>query len=72
MEARKHIDDLKKKTLYTLRKYQMKLNPTKYAFGVSIGKFLRFMVSHRGIEASPEKVKAILNMMLPRTTKDIQ
>ncbi|WP_253944012.1 reverse transcriptase domain-containing protein, partial [Proteus mirabilis] len=35
-----------------LRRYRMKLNPLKCAFGVSSGKFLGFMVSHRGIEAN--------------------
>ena len=50
-----HLDDLKE-TFATLRQYQMKLNPTKCAFGVASGKFLGFMVSQRGIEANPEKV----------------
>ena len=39
-----HLDDLEE-MLKTLRKYQMKLNPSKCAFGVSSGKFLGFMVS---------------------------
>ena len=39
-----HLDDLKE-TFATLRQYQMKLNPTKCAFGVASGKFLEFMVS---------------------------
>jgi len=38
----------------------MKLNPTKCTFGVSSGKFLGFMVSQKGTEANPEKVKAVL------------
>lgn len=38
-----------------LRKYKMKLNPRKCAFGVSSGKFLGYMVNYRGIEANPEK-----------------
>ena len=50
-----HLDDLKE-TFATLRKYQMKLNPTKCAFGVASGKFLGFMMSQKGIEANPEKV----------------
>ena len=50
-----HLDDLKE-TFATLRQYQMKLKPTKCAFGVASGKFLGFMVSQRGIEANPEKV----------------
>ena len=39
-----HLDDLKE-TFTTLRQYQMKLNPSKCAFGVAWGKFLGFMVS---------------------------
>ena len=31
-----------------------------------------FMVSHRGIEANPKKVQAIINMVLPRTVKEVQ
>ena len=36
-----------------LRAYDMKLNPTKCAFGVSAGRFLGFMMTQRGIEANP-------------------
>ena len=50
----------------------MKLNPSKCAFGVSLGKFIRFMVSHRGIEANPNKIQAILNMEPPRNIEDVQ
>ena len=39
-----HMDDLKE-TFNTLRSYNMKLNPNKYAFRVTAGKFLGFMVS---------------------------
>ena len=56
-----HLDDLTK-TFRTLCKYQMKLNPSKCAFGVYSGKFLGFMVSQRGIEANLDKIKAILEM----------
>jgi hypothetical protein len=50
----------------------MKLNPSKCTFGVSSGKFLGYLVSQRGIEANPEKVRAILEMQPPRTTKQLQ
>ena len=50
----------------------MKLNPSKCAFKVSSGKFLGFMVSQRGIEANPKKVKAILKISSPRTIKEVQ
>ena len=50
----------------------MKLNPSKCAFRVASGKFLGFMVSQRGIEANPEKVRAVLEMASPRTVKEVQ
>ena len=50
----------------------MKLNPSKCAFGVSSGKFLGFMVSHRGIEANPNKIQAILDMKPPQNIKEVQ
>ncbi|CAL2247795.1 unnamed protein product [Prunus armeniaca] len=55
-----------------LKDYRMRLNPAKCAFGVSSGKFLGFMISQRGIEANPEKIKAIIDMETPKTQKDIQ
>ena len=45
-----------------LRKYRLRLNPAKCTFGVKSGKLLGFIVSQRGIEVDPEKVKAILEM----------
>ncbi|XP_021802905.1 uncharacterized protein LOC110746996, partial [Prunus avium] len=55
-----------------LKKYKMRLNPSKCAFGVSSGKFLGFMISQRGIEDNPDKIKALLDMQTPKTQKDIQ
>ena len=66
-----HLDDLKE-MFATLKKYQMRLNPSKCVFGVVSGKFLGFMVSQRGIEANPEKMRAIINMASPRTVKEVQ
>ena len=66
-----HLDDLKK-TFATLKTHQMRLNPSKCVFGVASGKFLGFMVSQRGIEANPEKVRAIIDMTSPRTVKEVQ
>ena len=53
-----HVADLQE-TFDALRKYRMKLNPTKCAFGVTSGRFLGFMVSGHGIEANPEKIRVI-------------
>ena len=67
----KQLDDLQE-TFDTLRQYNMRLNPSKCAFRVSSGKFLGFMVSHRGIEANLDKIQAILNMEPPRNIKEVQ
>ena len=50
----------------------MKLNPSKCAFGVSAEKFLGFIVNSRGIEANPDKIKVVLDMPLPSSTKEVQ
>ena len=46
-------------TFANVRKINLKLNPEKCVFGVPSSKLLGFFVSHRGIEASPDKIKAI-------------
>jgi hypothetical protein len=48
-----------------LRATRTKLNPEKCVFGVYAGKLLGFLVSHRGVEANPEKIKAIETMRPP-------
>ena len=55
LDEKKHLDDLQE-TFDTLRRHNIKLNPSKCAFEVSPGKFLGFLVSQRGIEANPDKI----------------
>ena len=55
-----------------LREYNMKLNQAKCAFGVSARKFLGFLVNNRGIEANPDKIKAVLDMPSPSSIKEVQ
>ena len=59
-----HLVNLRK-LFKRLRKYRLRLNPTKCTFGVKSGKILGFIVSRKGIEVDPEKVKAILEMPEP-------
>jgi ribonuclease HI len=59
-------------TFNNLRKFRLKLNPTKCVFGVPQGKLLGFIISHQGIEANPEKITAITDMDAPRMIKDVQ
>jgi hypothetical protein len=65
------IADLEE-TFNNLRKYNMMLNPMKCVFGVPAGQLLGFIVSHRGIEVNPKKIKAILDISWPNDLKDIQ
>jgi hypothetical protein len=65
------IADLEE-TFASLREYRWKLNPNKCVFGVPSGKLLGFIISHRGIEANPEKISAITSMKAPTCIKDVQ
>jgi hypothetical protein len=58
-------------TFATLREYQWKLNPNKCVFSLPSGKLLGFIISHRGIEANPEKIFAITKMKAPTCIKDM-
>ena len=66
-----HVAHLQQ-TFDLLREYGMKLNPLKCTFGVSVGRFLGFMVTQRGIEANPAQLKAILQSPAPSFKKGIQ
>ncbi|XP_070002320.1 uncharacterized protein [Nicotiana sylvestris] len=69
-KATDHMEDLRK-FFNRLRRYNLKLNPAKCAFGVIVGKLLRFIVSYRGIELDPSKVKAIQELPSPKYKKDV-
>ncbi|XP_043701422.1 uncharacterized protein LOC122651916 [Telopea speciosissima] len=71
LKAQDHIADLNE-AFQVLRESEMRLNPAKCAFGFTSGKFLGFMVSRRGIEANPAKIKAILEMRPLRRVKELQ
>jgi len=66
-----HLVNLRK-LFERLRKFKLRLNPTKCTFGVRSGKLLGFIVSQRGIEVDPDKVRAILEMPHPRTEKEVR
>ena len=64
------VQDLEE-TFVNLRKINLKLNPQKCVFGVPSGKLLGFFVSQRGIEANPDKIKAIEQIEAPKRIKDV-
>ncbi|XP_070057057.1 uncharacterized protein [Nicotiana tomentosiformis] len=65
-----HIADLRK-FFNRLRRYNLKLNPTKCAFGVPAGKLLGFIICRRGIELDLSKVKEIQDLPPPKNKKDV-
>ena len=60
-----HVHDLEN-IFDILRKYKLRLNASKCSFGVESGKFLGYMVTHRGIEVNPDQIKAINNLQPPQ------
>ena len=65
------LEDLKE-TFENLRRFQINLNPAKCVFKVPAGQLLGFLVSERGIECNPMKIKAIETMKKPTRLRDIQ
>jgi hypothetical protein len=55
-----------------MKKYNLKMNPMKCAFGVSVNKFLRFFVHEGGIEIDPKKVESIKKLEEPTCKRDVQ
>mgnify|MGYP004710886721 CR=1 FL=1 len=53
-----HLVDLKKLSK-RLRRYSLKLNLTKCAFKTFVSKLLEFIVSKKGMEIDPTKIKVI-------------
>ena len=66
-----HVVNLKK-LFERLRKFQLKPNPAKCIFGATSRKLLGFVVNKRGIELDPNKVRAIQDLPLPRTQKEVK
>ena len=55
-----HVTDLT--SIFEIpREHKLRLNASKCAFGVGSGKFMGYMVTHRGIEVNPDQIKAINN-----------
>ena len=55
-----------------LREHKLRLNASKCSFGVGSGKFLGYMVTHRGIEINPDQIKAINNLQPSQNPKEVQ
>ena len=67
----KHVRDLGD-IFEILRRHKLHLNASKCSFGVGSGKFLGYMVTHRGIEVNPNQIRAIHSLQPPRNPKEVQ
>ena len=67
----KHLGDLQV-IFEILRSYKLRLNAFKCSFGVGLGKFLGYMVTHKGIEVKLDQIKAINNLRTPRNPREVQ
>ena len=67
-EHTQHLEE----TFRLMRMYNMKLNPTKWAFGVSTSKFLGFMVTQKGIEVNADQIKVLLETLVQSSKKELQ
>ena len=70
-EVEEHLVDLGE-TFSVLREYKLRLNASKCSFGVSSGKFLGYMITHRRIEVNPKQIKAINNLHPSWNPKEVQ
>ena len=74
VKSKNRLDHTKhlKEAFELLRVYDMMLNPSKCAFGVSAGQFLSFIMTQRGIEANPTQLKFIFESPVPTSRKGVQ
>ena len=66
-----HLADLRL-ALERMRRYGLKMNPLKCAFGVSAGKFFGFIIHEKGIEINPKRIEAMKQVEAPTYKKDLQ
>ena len=63
-KVEEHLTDLGE-TFSVLREHKLCLNASKCSFGVNLGKFLGYMITHRRIEVDLERIKAVNSLYPP-------
>jgi hypothetical protein len=66
-----YISDLAE-TFTNMHEVRLKLNPEKCIFGITKGKVIGCLVSTKGIEANPDKIRTLIQMQPPQNRKDVQ
>ena len=74
VKSRKCEDHVKvlRKVFKWCRLFKLRMNLLKCAFGVSVGKFMGFLVHSKGIDVDPTKAIAIATMKPPSTVKELK
>jgi hypothetical protein len=67
----KHLEDLRS-VLAQMRKFQLRMNRAKCAFGCTEVKSLGHRITPNGIAVNPDKVLAVTQMPAPRNPKELQ
>ena len=70
-QVEEHLADLEE-VFSVLREHKLRLNASKYSFGVSLGKFLGYTITHQGIKVNPNQIKAINSLHPSRNPKVVQ
>ena len=63
-----HVKDLRV-AFERMKQYKLRIKSHKYVFGVSSRKLLGHIISRRGVEVDPKKIKAIIEMSPPTNLK---
>ena len=73
VKSRRREDRVKvlRKVFERYKLFKLRMNPSKCAFGVFVGKFLGFLVHSRGIDVDSAKAVAIETMKPPATIKEL-
>ena len=65
-----HVGDLRN-IFEILKRHKLRLNASKCFFGIGLGKFLGYMVTHRRIDVNVDKIKTINCLQPPQNPKEV-
>ena len=70
-EDQRHVSDLAN-IFEVLKRHKLRLNADKCVFGVEAGKFLGYMITHRGIKVNPDQISTIEQLKPLSSPKEVQ
>ena len=66
-----HVEHVRK-VLHALRKYNLRLKPSKSEFHTQRVKFVGYVMTPDGVEVDPEKIERVKEWPVPTSVKDVQ